>query len=400
MVDGASNPFFTFAAMAIPSNDFFIGNDNPMEYQLFNAAGQLQISSITVKAREIWDAGSEVFDPAASAFVGNNDLRDDQGSVVAFNFCCWSRTTTPSPTPAPAPGEAGYRLHRESDGLQAMAAIDRQRWDLVLLDLMLPGADGWDVCRHLRGRHADVPVIMLSARSAEAHRVLGLELGADDYLAKPFSMLELVARVRALLRRIEQLRAAPACRVGTALRPLSGSTRAPRTARGDTAGAADLREFDLLHFLARHPGQRLQPRRTAAARLGRRASTATSTPSIRTSTGCAPRSRTTRATRAHRHRLGRRLPLRETAMRVRTCMRQFASPFIFFRLTSRWPCCCSPTARWSACSVRHVAAGARAGVAAAPVARAGPAHRRTLARDHATDRDQADRAARDGCCRC
>lgn len=86
MVDGTSNPFFTFAAMAIPSNDFFIGNDNPMEYQLFNAAGQLQISSITVKAREIWDAGSEVFDPAASALVGNNDLRDDQGSVVAFNF--------------------------------------------------------------------------------------------------------------------------------------------------------------------------------------------------------------------------------------------------------------------------------------------------------------------------
>jgi len=105
--------------------------------------------------------------------------------------------------------EAGYRLHRESDGLQAMAAIDRQRWDMVLLDLMLPGADGWDVCRHLRARHADVPVIMLSARSAEAHRVLGLELGADDYLAKPFSMLGLVARVRALLRRIEQLRAPP-----------------------------------------------------------------------------------------------------------------------------------------------------------------------------------------------
>ena len=75
---------------------------------------------------------------------------------------------------------------------------------------MLPGADGWEVCRHLRARHPDVPVIMLSARSAEAHRVLGLALGADDYLAKPFSMLELVARVRALLRRVQQLRAAPA----------------------------------------------------------------------------------------------------------------------------------------------------------------------------------------------
>ena len=102
--------------------------------------------------------------------------------------------------------QAGYRVHREADGVQAMAAIDRQPWALVLLDLMLPGADGWDLCRHLRAHHAGVPVIMLSARSAEAHRVLGLELGADDYLAKPFSMLELVARIRALLRRIEQLR--------------------------------------------------------------------------------------------------------------------------------------------------------------------------------------------------
>ena len=86
MVDTAANPFFTFAAMAIPSNDFFIGNDDPMAYRLFNASGQLQMSSITLRARDIWDAGSEVFDPAASAFVGDNGLRADQGSVVAFNF--------------------------------------------------------------------------------------------------------------------------------------------------------------------------------------------------------------------------------------------------------------------------------------------------------------------------
>ncbi|MEF8715670.1 MAG: response regulator transcription factor [Accumulibacter sp.] len=153
--------------------------------------------------------------------------------------------------------EAGYRLHRESDGLQAMAAIDRQRWDMVLLDLMLPGADGWDVCRHLRARHADVPVIMLSARSAEAHRVLGLELGADDYLAKPFSMLELVARVRALLRRIEQWRSSPASASGSELR--FGSFRLDtirrELLRGDDAVPLTLREFDLLYFLARHPGR-------------------------------------------------------------------------------------------------------------------------------------------------
>ena len=85
-VDSSLNRFFTFAAMVVPSNDFFIGNDSPMRYQLFDAAGNLVISSINQTARQIWDAGSEVFDPAASAFVGNNDLRAPQNSVVAFNF--------------------------------------------------------------------------------------------------------------------------------------------------------------------------------------------------------------------------------------------------------------------------------------------------------------------------
>jgi PEP-CTERM motif len=85
-VDTTLNPFFTFGAMAVPSNDFFIGNDNPMQYRLFNASGGLAISSINQRASQIWDAGSEVFDPAAAAFVGNNDLRRNQNSVVAFNF--------------------------------------------------------------------------------------------------------------------------------------------------------------------------------------------------------------------------------------------------------------------------------------------------------------------------
>ena len=151
--------------------------------------------------------------------------------------------------------EAGYRLHREADGLLAMAAIDRQRWDLVLLDLMLPSADGWAICRHLRARHADVPVIMLSARSAEAHRVLGLELGADDYLAKPFSMLELVARVRALLRRIEQMRQPPAAASEQGFGPFKLNLERRTLMRDGSSVPLTLREFDLLHFLVRHPGR-------------------------------------------------------------------------------------------------------------------------------------------------
>ncbi len=85
-VDSTANRYFSFAAMVVPSNDFFIGNDSPVAHQIFDAAGNLQIASITLRARDIWDAGTEVWDPAAAAFVGNNDLRADQNSVVALNF--------------------------------------------------------------------------------------------------------------------------------------------------------------------------------------------------------------------------------------------------------------------------------------------------------------------------
>lgn len=85
-VDPTANPFFTFASMVVPSNDFFVGNDDPMGYRLFDGAGNLLIASITQRSRDIWDAGSEIHDPAAAAFVGDNGLRADQNSVVAFNF--------------------------------------------------------------------------------------------------------------------------------------------------------------------------------------------------------------------------------------------------------------------------------------------------------------------------
>lgn len=85
-VDTDANPYFTFASMVVPSNDFFVGNDDPQQYRLFDALGNLLVSTITQRSRHVWDAGSEVHDPAAAAFVGDNDLRADQNSVVAFNF--------------------------------------------------------------------------------------------------------------------------------------------------------------------------------------------------------------------------------------------------------------------------------------------------------------------------
>ncbi|MPZ41899.1 MAG: PEP-CTERM sorting domain-containing protein [Betaproteobacteria bacterium] len=85
-VDPATNPYFTFASMVVPSNDFFVGNDDPQQYRLFGASGNLLVSAITQRSRDLWDAGSEIHDPAAAAFVGNNDLRADQNSVVALNF--------------------------------------------------------------------------------------------------------------------------------------------------------------------------------------------------------------------------------------------------------------------------------------------------------------------------
>lgn len=122
---------------------------------------------------------------------------------------------------------------------------------------MLPGASGFDVCRHLRARHAAVPVIMLSARAAEDQRVMGLELGADDYLAKPFSVRELIARMKALTRRVETARA-----VDDGMRVLYfGGFRmdlASRVVEGpDGEVALTQREFDLLAILARSAGEAL-----------------------------------------------------------------------------------------------------------------------------------------------
>lgn len=143
----------------------------------------------------------------------------------------------------------GFAVREAADGEEALAEAGRG-CDLVVLDLMLPGLDGWEVCRRLRGA-GGIPILVLSARGEVEDRVHGLELGADDYMVKPFAPQELVARVRALLRRS-----------GTAgpLQPLDfpGLRIDPLRREvlvGDEPVACSPKEFDLLHFLARSPGR-------------------------------------------------------------------------------------------------------------------------------------------------
>ncbi|HWN37834.1 MAG TPA: response regulator transcription factor, partial [Gammaproteobacteria bacterium] len=99
--------------------------------------------------------------------------------------------------------DEGYAVVHATDGPAGLKLLEQHAWDALVLDLMLPGIDGLEICRRARSMERYTPIIITSARGSETHRVLGLEIGADDYLAKPFSVLELVARVRALLRRIE-----------------------------------------------------------------------------------------------------------------------------------------------------------------------------------------------------
>jgi DNA-binding response OmpR family regulator len=145
---------------------------------------------------------------------------------------------------------AGYVVDRADDGPAALTRAAAHWPDLVVLDLMLPGMDGLEVCRRMRGQ-GPVPVIMLTARGDEDDRILGLEVGADDYVTKPFSPRELVLRVESVLRRSRP--AVPGHRVGAA--GLTVDPAARRATKNGVELALTLREFDLLSFLLRHPGR-------------------------------------------------------------------------------------------------------------------------------------------------
>jgi DNA-binding response OmpR family regulator len=148
---------------------------------------------------------------------------------------------------------AGYSTRIASDGLEAIEAAARQRPDLVVLDLMLPRIDGLEVMRRLREQDRErIAVILLTAKGEESDRVIGLRLGADDYVVKPFSPAELVARVDAVLRRIDT---SPEYEAKIEVGDLEIDPAARRVfVRGEEALLTQ-REFDVLLFLARHPGQ-------------------------------------------------------------------------------------------------------------------------------------------------
>lgn len=151
----------------------------------------------------------------------------------------------------------GYDVCTAADGLVALEVARRERPDVIVLDIMLPSLDGLEVCRILR-REMSVPILMLTARADEVDRVVGLEVGADDYLTKPFSMRELLARVKALLRRVRLIREELGAEAAAGERLVFGDLVIDLTRREVECAGQILhfkpKEFDLLLFLARHRG--------------------------------------------------------------------------------------------------------------------------------------------------
>ncbi len=157
----------------------------------------------------------------------------------------------------------GYEGLAAEDGLQGLAIARRENPDLILLDIMLPGKNGYDICRELRAEGSKTPIIMLTAKNEEIDKVLGLEFGADDYLSKPFGIRELMARIKAVLRRYENTPEQEASANG------AGTAASPGIAIGDIVINVDshevrlagkpleltLKEFDLLRVLAENRGR-------------------------------------------------------------------------------------------------------------------------------------------------
>lgn len=155
--------------------------------------------------------------------------------------------------------EEGYRVDVIADGDAALTVIAANHYDMLLLDVMLPGVDGLEICRRVRAGQVYTPIIIVSSKSSDVQRVVGLEIGADDYITKPFSLAEVVARVRALLRRAAALNRPIAEQSSTIIvtQGLRIDAQSRTVALDGQSVALTAREFDLLNFFARHPGRML-----------------------------------------------------------------------------------------------------------------------------------------------
>lgn len=152
--------------------------------------------------------------------------------------------------------DANFDVSLAADGHEGMQLAFSQKWDLIILDIRLPGVDGLTICRALRREMAYIPILMLTSKSSELDRVLGLELGADDYVTKPFSVSELVARVKAIFRRIESVeKRYPGGAEFLSIGDLTIDTSGREVKKNATHLPLTAREFDLLLHFARHPGQ-------------------------------------------------------------------------------------------------------------------------------------------------
>lgn len=144
----------------------------------------------------------------------------------------------------------GFDLKEARDGTKALSIIENSRVDLVILDIMMPGLDGWDLCREIRRWDANIPLLMVTAKAESAHKVKGFQLGTDDYLTKPFDPLELVMRVKALLKR-SLVVSSQSVQLGNVVL----NRRTFQVTCGEEPVTIPLKEFELLFLLASHPGQ-------------------------------------------------------------------------------------------------------------------------------------------------
>ncbi len=154
-------------------------------------------------------------------------------------------------------GDMGHAVSHVADGAAGLQLAESGKFDLIILDLMLPNLDGLEVCRKLRSGAVNTPILMLTAKSSELDRVLGLELGADDYLTKPFSLIELQARVKAIFRRMDLVSATarPASSESIAVNELVIEPSRRQVSINGNPVDLTATEFDLLLHFARNPGR-------------------------------------------------------------------------------------------------------------------------------------------------